>query len=163
MWSLFGLLMILPFSQGLGDSQKHLIGEWPVYGADKAGTKYSPLTQINRENFSSLEIAWRWKSVDAFLSKRTKNNGEWWSSKGEVIKRLEQDNPGLYRTKNSPNYSNLQATPLMVDGRLFLNTPLSQGAALDVRGHRPCRTLRSSLSPACRPACRCPPCPHHSL
>ena len=27
-------------------------GQWRVYGGDKAGTKYSPLEQINPENFS---------------------------------------------------------------------------------------------------------------
>ena len=130
-WFLLILLILFPFKWSLGDSQTRPQGEWPVYGADKAGTKYSPLAQINKDNFSTLKIAWRWKSIDAFLSKRTENNGEWWSSKDQVIERLVKDSPNLYRTKNTPNYSNLQATPLMVDGKLYLNTPLSQGAALD--------------------------------
>jgi hypothetical protein len=34
-------------------------GEWPAYGADKAGTKYSPLVQINRYTIGNVEIAWR--------------------------------------------------------------------------------------------------------
>ena len=43
-------------------------GEWPVYGADRAGTKYSALAQIDRENFSKLELAWlRVASPDAAL------------------------------------------------------------------------------------------------
>ena len=33
--------------------------EWSVYAADKAGTKYLPLDQINRDNVADLEIAWR--------------------------------------------------------------------------------------------------------
>ena len=37
-------------------------GEWPYYGGDSGNTKYSPLDQINRDNFSDLEIAWRWKT-----------------------------------------------------------------------------------------------------
>src|SRR5437762_9909041 len=37
-------------------------GEWPAYGADLAHTKYSPLDQINADNFSKLEIAWRVKT-----------------------------------------------------------------------------------------------------
>jgi glucose dehydrogenase len=28
--------------------------EWPWYGHDPGGTRYSPLTQINRENVSTL-------------------------------------------------------------------------------------------------------------
>ena len=55
------------------------MGEWRAYGADKAGSKYSPLDQINRDNFTDLEIAWRWKSVDGFLSKSTADGGEWLS------------------------------------------------------------------------------------
>ena len=43
-------------------------GEWPTYGGDLGSTKYSPLDQIDRENFADLEIAWRWRSADAVLS-----------------------------------------------------------------------------------------------
>ena len=34
-------------------------GEWTMYGADLASTRYSPLDQINKDNFSKLQIAWR--------------------------------------------------------------------------------------------------------
>jgi len=34
-------------------------GEWPAYGADKAGTKYSSLDQFNRYTIGNLEIAWQ--------------------------------------------------------------------------------------------------------
>ena len=37
-------------------------GEWPMYTADLAGSKYSPLDQINASNFSKLEVAWRFKT-----------------------------------------------------------------------------------------------------
>jgi quinoprotein glucose dehydrogenase len=106
-------------------------GEWPVYGADKAGTKYSPLEQIDRDNFSDLEVAWRWRSVDGFLSKSTPDGGEWWASRDAVVARLADETPDLYRERNTPNYSKFQATPLMIDGVLYFNTPLSQGVAVD--------------------------------
>jgi quinoprotein glucose dehydrogenase len=32
--------------------------DWPYYGHDAGGTRYSPLTQINRENVASLKVAW---------------------------------------------------------------------------------------------------------
>ena len=41
------------------------IGEWRTYGGDLASTRYAALDQINRENFSKLEVAWRFKT-DAF-------------------------------------------------------------------------------------------------
>jgi glucose dehydrogenase len=37
-------------------------GEWPTYGGDLGHTRYAPLTQITAENFSKLEIAWRFKT-----------------------------------------------------------------------------------------------------
>jgi quinoprotein glucose dehydrogenase len=37
-------------------------GEWPAYCGDNAGTRYSPLDQINAENFNKLEVAWRFKT-----------------------------------------------------------------------------------------------------
>ena len=38
------------------------IGEWPTYGGDLASTRYSPLDQISKDNFSKLEVAWRFKT-----------------------------------------------------------------------------------------------------
>ncbi|HEX4684608.1 MAG TPA: PQQ-binding-like beta-propeller repeat protein [Gemmatimonadaceae bacterium] len=37
-------------------------GEWPSYTGDTRGSRYSPLDQISASNFSSLEIAWRFKT-----------------------------------------------------------------------------------------------------
>ena len=37
-------------------------GEWPTYGGDLASSRYSPLDQINAENFNDLEVAWRLKT-----------------------------------------------------------------------------------------------------
>src|SRR5216684_3637298 len=34
-------------------------GEWPNYSGDKGSTRYSPLDQINANNFNKLEVAWR--------------------------------------------------------------------------------------------------------
>ena len=106
-------------------------GEWRVYGGDKAGTKYSALAQIDRDNFSELEVAWRWVSVDDRLTKTTASGGTWTASRDAVVAQLEKETPDLYRTQNGPNYANFQATPLMVGGKLFFNTPLSQGVAID--------------------------------
>src|SRR5712672_3013492 len=40
-------------------------GEWPTNGGDVRFTRYSPLDQINAQNFGKLEVAWRFKT-DAF-------------------------------------------------------------------------------------------------
>ena len=33
-------------------------GEWPHYAGDILGSRYSPLDQINADNFEELELAW---------------------------------------------------------------------------------------------------------
>ena len=33
--------------------------EWRSYGSDAAGTKYSPLDQIDRETIGDLQVVWR--------------------------------------------------------------------------------------------------------
>jgi glucose dehydrogenase len=35
---------------------------WKTYGADLASSRYAPLDQINKDNFSKLRIAWRLKT-----------------------------------------------------------------------------------------------------
>jgi len=40
-------------------------GEWPTNGGDVRFTRYSPLDQINAQNFDKLAVAWRFKT-DAF-------------------------------------------------------------------------------------------------
>lgn len=37
------------------------IADWPVYAGNKAGQRYSTLTQINRSNVSKLQVAWTWE------------------------------------------------------------------------------------------------------
>ncbi|HEY4334706.1 MAG TPA: PQQ-binding-like beta-propeller repeat protein [Puia sp.] len=38
--------------------------DWPVYGGNKAGNRYSPLRQINLDNVSQLRVAWSYDSND---------------------------------------------------------------------------------------------------
>lgn len=40
---------------------------WPVYNGDFGGTKYSPLTQINRTNVTHLKAAWVYRCDDMTL------------------------------------------------------------------------------------------------
>src|SRR5262245_55956043 len=37
-------------------------GEWPSYHGDVRNHHYSPLDQINAQNFNRLEVAWRFKT-----------------------------------------------------------------------------------------------------
>ena len=76
-------------------------GDWPAYGHDRAGTRYSPVATIDRSNVKNLTIAW------------TYHTGE-----------------------SAPEYATLrekafEATPLVVDGTMYLSTPLGRVIALD--------------------------------
>ena len=85
-------------------------GEWRSYAGDNGSTKYSPLDQIDAGNFDDLRIAWRWQSADGQVDL-------------EALRESEDDRPISIR--------GLQATPLMIDGVLYLTTALYQAAAVD--------------------------------
>ena len=75
--------------------------EWPNYGNDPGGMRYSPLTEINSENVSKLQVAW------------TFHTGDISDGKGERRR------------------SGFESTPIMVDGTLYLTTPFNRVIALD--------------------------------
>ena len=106
-------------------------GEWPTYGGDLGSTKYSPLDQIDADNFGDLEIAWTWQSADARVSMTTPGGGEWRARSDVIFGALDAADPERWRDRQAPYTNNLKATPLMVGGRLFINMPTSQGAAVD--------------------------------
>ena len=80
--------------------------EWPAYGNDQGGTKYSPLTQINRDNVTQLQTAWEWKTGEEPLPKFGTT-------------------PGAFEN-----------TPIMIDNVVYLSTPYSRVAALDAETGR---------------------------
>ena len=78
------------------------VGEWRVYGSDKASSKYVPVDQINKDNVRNLQVAWRWNSPD---------------------NALVESNPDLWTMVN-------EAIPLMIGGVIYTSTPLNQVAAI---------------------------------
>ena len=78
-------------------------GQWRSYGGDDGSTKYAALDQISAGNVDRLEVAWRWESPD-----------------GAIAGENRRLTPGAFK-----------ATPLMVDGVLYIRTSLSIVAAID--------------------------------
>ena len=114
-------------------------GEWRSYAGDAGSTKYSPLDRITAENFTDLEPLWHWKSVDAHLV-HDAGAGHSLIAADALFDVLQQQEPdrwtawdGVRRTRSRPSIRALVATPLMVDGVLYLSTPLYQAAAIDAR------------------------------
>src|ERR1700740_3315810 len=75
--------------------------EWQYYGHDAGGMRYSPLTQINRDNVAQLKVAWTFHTGDI------------------------SDGHGDRKR------SGFESTPLLVDGTLYLTTPFNRVIALN--------------------------------
>ena len=56
LWPMFVLVVLATVGAVAQEGQ---MVEWRTYGADLANTRYLPLDQINADNFSDLEVAWR--------------------------------------------------------------------------------------------------------
>src|SRR3984893_16697499 len=75
-------------------------GEWRYLNSDPLATRYSPLDQINKDNFKNLKVAWRWKPAippaPSSLGGTAQSNGD--------------PKLAIYRS---------EATPIMVGGGLY--------------------------------------------
>ena len=67
-----GLLTLAALTAAAQTGAKN--GEWTTYGGDLGNTRYSPLDQISADNFSKLQVAWRFKTES--LGPRTEYNLE---------------------------------------------------------------------------------------
>lgn len=70
--------------------------EWPAYGGDAAGHRFSALDQISTANVGTLKPAWVYRTGDLL-----RRNGRF------------------------------EATPILVDGTLYVSSPLGRVSALD--------------------------------
>jgi len=77
------------------------IADWTYYGGDPGGSRYSPLTQINKSNVAELKVAWEYHTGDV--------------SDGSDNRRK----------------SEFETTPIVADGTMYLSTPFNRVVALD--------------------------------
>ncbi len=93
-----------------------LAQDWPSYGGDPGGMKYSALDQINRRNVSKLEVAWEYDTGD--------------SSDGLT---------------EFPSRSAFATTPLVIDGRMYFTTPFHRLIAVEPETGKELWTFDSEL------------------
>ena len=86
---------------GVAAENEAAVAEWPAYGGDLGNGRYSALAEINRQNVSKLTRVWTYHTRESEPEFQTKR----------------------------PKF--FQATPLVVDGRMYLSTPLARVIALD--------------------------------
>jgi glucose dehydrogenase len=65
--------------------------DWPMYNRDLAGTRYSPLTQINTRNVARLKLAWSYKLAPASEATPIVANGVMYIPAGNRIVALEPE------------------------------------------------------------------------
>src|SRR2546427_5324281 len=75
--------------------------DWSANGRDAQGTRYSPASEITRKNVNRLEVAWTYRT-------------------GETDPRFKTEKETAF-----------EATPLVVDGTMYLGTPLGRVITLD--------------------------------
>jgi quinoprotein glucose dehydrogenase len=75
--------------------------EWTAYGGDALGARFSPLAEVTRDNVTLLAVAWTFRT-------------------GETPQAAPTRRPTAF-----------EATPILVDGTLYLSTPLGKVFALD--------------------------------
>ncbi|GAB3505355.1 hypothetical protein GCM10027341_36850 [Spirosoma knui] len=63
-WGLLVLGSYLSFNQISLDNPRQTGDDWPTYGGNSAGNRYSPLTQINLQNVKNLKPAWTYNTGD---------------------------------------------------------------------------------------------------
>jgi len=93
---LVSMLMFAGTTKATGDA-----GEWRAYGGDEGGSRYSPLSIINRKNVHKLKVAWTYRTGALDIPSRL--NGK----------------------------AAFECTPLMVNGKLYIITPFNRVIALE--------------------------------
>jgi quinoprotein glucose dehydrogenase len=74
---------------------------WSAYGHDPGGTRYSPLKQVDARNVSRLQIAWTYRT-------------------GALEPATDLNRKAAF-----------EATPILIEGTLYLTTPFNKVIALD--------------------------------
>src|SRR5207302_4913734 len=87
---------------------------WSNYSNDPGGTRYSPAAQIDRGNVAQLKVAWTFRT-------------------GALPHDEELDKKAAF-----------EATPILVNGKLFLSTPYDHVIALNAETDRKSTRLNSS-------------------
>ncbi|HEX8471432.1 MAG TPA: hypothetical protein VF633_09990, partial [Brevundimonas sp.] len=126
--------------------------DWPTYGHDKGGMRFSPLTQITPANVASLQPAWVFHMRPAGAAPGATAQGA--AAAAQAVSEGIAPPPGAPATApavaagapgpqgrpgggggmfgpNANGFAASQATPLMVGGLMYLTTPYKRVVALE--------------------------------
>ncbi len=119
-------LRLTPFAQGFAIVAVMSVGygvfaqsgnatskEWPTYGHDPGGMRFSPVTQLTPANVSRLEVAWVYHMKPA------------------AAPAAAPAPEGRGRGRGGLGFSASEVTPLVVNGTMFISTPYSRVVAIE--------------------------------
>src|SRR5579872_6277557 len=95
--------------------------EWPTYGHDSGGMRYSPLTQITPANVTRLQLAWSYHMKPAGNA----------SAAPVPAPPPDTNRVGGRAARPIPRFSQSEVTPLVINGLMYITTPYRKILALN--------------------------------
>ena len=126
--------------------------DWPMFGHDPGGMRYSPLKQINKKNVGQLRIAWQFDTVEVDAPTATPPL----VSHGNAAAESAPEAPkagGPAHSAERPRGQRprlAEAIPLVVGGVLYMSTGYNRVIALDTETGAKIWEYESKHSPAFR-------------
>jgi quinoprotein glucose dehydrogenase len=104
--------------QPTGGRTATVTSEWPTYGHDPGGMRYSPLTQITPANVSQLQPAWVYHMKPA-------------APAGAPAPAVPGRGAGRGGRGGGSGFAAGETTPVIVNGIMYVSTPYGRVVALD--------------------------------
>jgi quinoprotein glucose dehydrogenase len=96
--------------------------DWPTYGHDKGGMRFTPLADITPANVTKLAPAWTYHMKPAETAPAAS------SGAGESAQRAAE---GVGARRPRTRFSQSEATPIVVGNVMYVSTPYNRVVALD--------------------------------
>jgi glucose dehydrogenase len=109
--------------------------EWPTYGHDPGGQRFSPVAQITPANVNQLQVAWvyhlRPPVPTPTAPPPARAGGESGEGIGEGAAPAPAQGRGRGRGRGGSGFTVSETTPLVIDGVMYLTSPYGRIVALD--------------------------------
>ncbi|HUA60329.1 MAG TPA: pyrroloquinoline quinone-dependent dehydrogenase [Verrucomicrobiae bacterium] len=128
------LLIFVPGAGALAQSKAAASKEWPTYGHDSGGMRFSPLTEIKPSNVSRLKLAWVYHMRPPGTptpAGRSEPPAAERRGAGGAVGDSGEPPMGRGRGRGGSGFYPSEVTPLVIDGTMYLSTPYSRVVAVD--------------------------------
>ncbi|MGO9256483.1 MAG: pyrroloquinoline quinone-dependent dehydrogenase [Bryobacteraceae bacterium] len=130
----FAILAGGALAQSNGGQTTGASKEWPTYGHDPGGMRFSPLTEIKPANVDRLKVAWVYHMRPAGFVPTGRGGGGY--SEGRGAGGAVRDTPegaqgGRGRGRGGSGFYPSENTPLVINGTMYMSTPYSRVVAVE--------------------------------